>query len=637
MNDVGVLFVNYRTACVFDDVLRGTIQLFASHAAMAIRNTRLTESAQRKNAEFEVLTKIGQTVSAHGLERILEVVYEQASLLMDTTNFFICLLDPEQNELRFEMWMHEGERLERFSEKVSGLAGWVIREKKSLLIRDLDKEEGRLPAKAEIVTERQRSWLGVPLLLSDRVLGAISVQSPRPQEFDSETQRVLEIIAAQAAVAIENAQLLQNERRRADTLDLLREISGNISSARGIGRTLASIVEGAMRLTETTSGVIHLVDETGRFIIRSFEYPKDFKHPIPRLSEEESMTRTIIDTGLPKAVPDIAKERRVNKVMLDKGVKSLIGLPIKLERKVIGVLYLNAEKPRQFTQEQQTLLLTLAEQAAIAIQNSDDATSLQRQVEQHHILNHYAASLVNAMNEQAVLDKAAFAASEILKCTHSTVFRVDGPTLSVAATIGDRESYFHRGRIFELRDRSAEHATQQEWATLVSDAVNASETGQKRPSADVPKSRIAAPVSRDGRVGYVIWSEQERAQAFNRYDQQLLDALALQVRQVLINVRLHEAELRKAEQLKRLSEVALAITEMTGEKASLKRTLEEVLEGIDTILGLETSGCINLYDASTRRFGESFVYGPCMSTYELTDPVQMELAPMWFEIRLHFM
>ena len=216
-------------------------------------------------------------------------------------------------------------------------------------------------------TSTVKSWIGLPLVYGSETIGLLTLDHDQVGFYTSDLEEVLVPLANQAAIAVNNARLFQNERQRADDLSLLREISETISSTLDLNETLAAIVAGAMRLTNTDTSVIHLVNETGQSIIRSIEYPTGF-HPTPRFSKAKSLTRTIVDTGEPIVVPDIAKEPRVNQRVLEKGIKSLVGLPLKLGGKVVGVLFLNAMQPRQFTHEQQTLLLALAERAAIAIQ-----------------------------------------------------------------------------------------------------------------------------------------------------------------------------------------------------------------------------------------------------------------------------
>jgi signal transduction histidine kinase len=82
------------------------------------------------------------------------------------------------------------------------------------------------------------------------------------------------------------------------------------------------------------------------------------------------MTHTILETGKPLVVPDTRNSPYVRKEMVNSGVRSIVGVPLTLLDEVIGVFYLNATEPKDFTEEDQDLLGALADQAAVAIENA---------------------------------------------------------------------------------------------------------------------------------------------------------------------------------------------------------------------------------------------------------------------------
>ena len=167
--------------------------------------------------------------------------------------------------------------------------------------------DGGPALRTEVMSREPKAAAYLPLLSKDEVIGILYVDIGTPHRFSENDKLILRLYTDQAAIAIQNARLLQSERQRVDAFGLLREISEKVSSTLDLGETLAAIVEGAMRLTQTDTGVIYLVNETGQAITRSLEYPVGF-HPTPRFSTANSLTRTIVDTGLPINVPDITKD-----------------------------------------------------------------------------------------------------------------------------------------------------------------------------------------------------------------------------------------------------------------------------------------------------------------------------------------
>ena len=124
------------------------------------------------------------------------------------------------------------------------------------------------------------------------------------------------------------------------------------------------------------------------------------------------------------------------------------------------------------------------------------------------------------------------------------------------------------------------------------------------------KSELCVPLKIGDKVIGVLNVESYHIGAFDKRDQEQLEALASQAAIAIENARLLTDERRKTEQLERLNQVASVMTQAAWYR--LDAVLQEVLISIDTILGEETSSCINLYDAATGSFGDAVVNGPLM-------------------------
>ena len=117
-----------------------------------------------------------------------------------------------------------------------GLTGWVLQTRQPLLIADL--ETASLPVIPRHVGRAARSWLGVPLVAQDRLMGAVTLQSFQPDAFDREDLRLLEAMARQVSVALENSRLFQEAQRRDAILAALAEISQLLLSSADLATAL---------------------------------------------------------------------------------------------------------------------------------------------------------------------------------------------------------------------------------------------------------------------------------------------------------------------------------------------------------------------------------------------------------------
>lgn len=173
---------------------------------------RINLDLERRVGELDVLGRVGREISsAIEIDQVLDVIRRHCSELVNTGNFFIALLDREAGLLELALNFEGGRRMEKQQIRLGeGLTSLVIQRREPLLIGDLDREAGSLPIQpVQFPGMRARSWLGVPLIAGDEVLGVMTVQDERAEAYDEETVRVLTTIAAQAAISIRNAQLVR--------------------------------------------------------------------------------------------------------------------------------------------------------------------------------------------------------------------------------------------------------------------------------------------------------------------------------------------------------------------------------------------------------------------------------------------
>jgi signal transduction histidine kinase len=174
---------------------------------LAVTSQRL----ERRVKELDSLQAVGQALSASlNLDRILEAIHTQVAALMPAENFYVALYNAETDEVSFPLAFEDGQRVHwRSRPKGHGLTEYILQTHESLLIpRDVGAalqeigiaQIGRLAA----------SWLGVPILAEQEPIGVIAIQSyDTAGAYDISHEEVLVTIAAQAAVAIQNARLYE--------------------------------------------------------------------------------------------------------------------------------------------------------------------------------------------------------------------------------------------------------------------------------------------------------------------------------------------------------------------------------------------------------------------------------------------
>jgi signal transduction histidine kinase len=174
---------------------------------LALTRSKTNDLLQR----LASLTNIGKTISLrYTTDELLLAVYNECRTVIDCTLFSIALLEESQNELSFELDIREGHTLAK--ERIplgEGLNSWVVLHHQPLLLGST-AEERRFGVKSVADTKPTESWLGVPMIARDRVIGVISIESYKKNAFTADDLILLTAIANQAAVAIENAHLYRD-------------------------------------------------------------------------------------------------------------------------------------------------------------------------------------------------------------------------------------------------------------------------------------------------------------------------------------------------------------------------------------------------------------------------------------------
>jgi len=300
------------------------------------------------------------------LDTTLRRVAELVRKVIDYQIFAILLLNEKTQELhmRFQIG-YPREIADRMRIKVGeGVTGLAAQRREAMLVNDVTSESRYIGAVPSV-----RSELAVPLIIKNRVIGVINIESEQPDYFQEEHKRLLTLIASRMAVGIENARLHTRTSRQAKTLLLLNEIARELTSILNLDELLKHIAELLSRLIDYQIFSILLLDSTGeklqhRFSLR-FHENIQLKHDVALghgLVGQAAQHRHAV------LVPDVSKDARY--IKLNPETRSELAVPLIYKDKVIGVLDLEHTRKNFFTEDHKRTVTTLAAQVAIAIENA---------------------------------------------------------------------------------------------------------------------------------------------------------------------------------------------------------------------------------------------------------------------------
>jgi diguanylate cyclase (GGDEF)-like protein len=194
------------------------VESCSRQAGLAIERTLLYDEAQRSAREMESLYHIGlATSSSLEIGDVLGQVADQVQRVMPLDSMVLALYNPKHGTLDFVIQREDGRDFPREVLPISevGASGWIVTSQTPLLVRCWEREVQNLPFVPNNIGDPIQSYVGVPLLTNNQVVGVLSVQKREAYAYDEDHLRLLTAIAAQAALALENAKLHHSARQQA--------------------------------------------------------------------------------------------------------------------------------------------------------------------------------------------------------------------------------------------------------------------------------------------------------------------------------------------------------------------------------------------------------------------------------------
>ena len=220
---------------------------FAAQAVVALENNRLFEEISRRTKEIEAVYDSALALTKELQPEVLfEDLYRQIDPLFSPDAYILAIYDQNTDMINVAYATESGvrqpqaEKLSIAPEKKNSLLGWIIRKKSPLLIGNVETDS--VPIQPLQTGRIVRSLLGVPILIGDRIIGALVVQSYQPNVYTRDDQRLIQLLGNQVAIALENSRLFDDAQRRLTRLSSLREIDQAISGGTDLDLTMDVLV-----------------------------------------------------------------------------------------------------------------------------------------------------------------------------------------------------------------------------------------------------------------------------------------------------------------------------------------------------------------------------------------------------------
>ena len=627
---LGAGVIYRREVRPFDETHIALLQTFADQAVIAIENVRLFTELEARNRELttaldtqtatsDILRVISR--SQADVQPVFEAIAENAARLVQAWSVTVLRWDGEFIHLAAERGgpPGSGQRLRDESPWLPNTTsgpGRCIATGTVIHVPDVDLEPGDDTATRELAHGRGwRSNLCVPMLGDGSPIGAISVTRVEAGPFSPGAIEILETFADQAVIAVENVRLfteLQEKNKaltqaHAQVTEALDQQTATSEILRTIAHTqtdlqpvFETIVRSAARLCHAVLAAVLLTD--GRILHLPANYGSSpealasVRARYPRPLDRETASGVAILTRSVVHVPDVQEPsvgeftRQAGQML---GYRSLVTVPMLREGEVVGAITVCRREPGRFSDAEEELLKTFADQAVIAIENvrlfRETKEALERQTATSEILRVISSSPTNT---QPVFDTIAENAARLCAARDAQVLRVEGDVLRLVSAYGSPS-------MPPVRAISRGHAVGR--AVIDRQTIHVRDMAQavrEFPETSAPQhgveSILAVPLLRNDVAVGVIRISRTQIEPFTDAQITLLETFADQAVIAIENVRLfREIETRNREltqALDRETATSEILRVISGSRTDLQPVFDTIVRNAVRLCGASHGG-----------------------------------------------
>lgn len=343
---------------------------------VAVENSYLTQQTSRRSEELHILNEIGRVLtSTLEMDDLFDKLYGEIRRLFAASNFYIALYDAETQQIRVELDVEENEKRPKSARPVANhLTDHLIRTRQAILIREnFLQEVQRLGLEPR---QGAGCFCGVPLVVRDHAIGVMAAFSAQDRVFDEGHLELMRVLAAEAAIAIENARLFSEEQRKSRQLTLLNNISGHAITTLNADEMLSEIVvemEQALPYDHIGIGVL---DYSARELVVEAEGGKIRGAAGRHVALGDGLLGHVARSGQMTVVREATPT--TPRLLLAES-RAGAALPVVCADQLLGVLYVENRRACDFTEEELTLLRTVTDLFASALHNAQTFQKAQEQ------------------------------------------------------------------------------------------------------------------------------------------------------------------------------------------------------------------------------------------------------------------
>ncbi len=210
-NNIGILYVESENSRRFLEEEIEYLSILCNYASVAIENSKLYEKLAREAEQASILYDVGQSfISTLNFDQLLANILKRLTHSFGHLNLALFLLDQETNELKLRAYINYPDDVRNLRIKIgeAGITGHVAATKQVYYAADVSADPHYIKGVGDA-----RSEVGLPLIIGDKLIGVLDVESPEPNRFSEEDIYLLATLSNQIAIAMENSRLYEETKK----------------------------------------------------------------------------------------------------------------------------------------------------------------------------------------------------------------------------------------------------------------------------------------------------------------------------------------------------------------------------------------------------------------------------------------
>ena len=369
---LGVLQMGWQVPHDFDQVEITLLESVTRQLAAALDNARLHSTERRQREIAEVLREVASILNTKHFDEALQAMLGQLERVLTFDAATVLLLDtPGQLAIRAHRGLRDNPTDDKLRDVRIPIAGYpylaeLFATRQAQLVTDTTRDTNWVPGRAA----SYGTWMGVPLVIHDQVLGCLSIKHNQRGHFSRADLQLATTFADQAAIAVKNAQLFESEQRRRVQAETLQQASYDLVTSPDLDHALLAALTHLSSLVAFNRAQIALVDiDSNRWAVRA-AYP-DVAHSgrVAPLDRYPVARQHVIDARRALRIDDTHQQPNWrSNYFQGQELRSWIGMPLLARDQVTGVLSLAGIQPGTFSDEDVQLASMFANQIAAAVE-----------------------------------------------------------------------------------------------------------------------------------------------------------------------------------------------------------------------------------------------------------------------------